>query len=121
MDVLGYSLEEIGDIMESSIPSVKAVLHRGRERLRKPLEPDDTPPPALAEPERTLLAAYVDRFNDRDFDAIREMLAEEARLELVSKSRMEVAARWGDILTTTPGCRIGCSFPDGWAGPRPCR
>ena len=34
MDVLGYSLEEIGNITASSIPAVKAALHRGRERLR---------------------------------------------------------------------------------------
>ena len=35
-----------------------------------------------------MLAAYVDRFNARDFDAIRDMLAEEVRLELVNKTRM---------------------------------
>jgi RNA polymerase sigma-70 factor, ECF subfamily len=94
MDVLGYSLEEIGGIMDSSTPAVKAALHRGRERLRElSLEPDDVRPPALAEPERTLLGIYVDRFNSRDFDAIREMLAEEVRLELVAKSRMNGRGR----------------------------
>jgi RNA polymerase sigma-70 factor, ECF subfamily len=89
MDVLGYSLEEIGGIVNSSIPAVKAALHRGRGRLRElSLEPAGASPPVLAEPKRALLAAYVDRFNSRDFDAIREMLAEEVRLELVAKSRM---------------------------------
>ena len=89
MDVLGYSIEEIGAVMDSSIPAVKAALHRGRARLRElAQEPDDLPPPVLAEPERSLLAAYVDRFNARDFDAVRAMLAAEVRLELVSKSRM---------------------------------
>src|SRR5262245_2277978 len=34
MDVLGYSLEEISSIIGSSVPAVKAALHRGRERLR---------------------------------------------------------------------------------------
>jgi RNA polymerase sigma-70 factor (ECF subfamily) len=89
MDVLGYSLEEIGGVMDSSIPAVKAALHRGRARLRElAQEPDDRPPPVLAEPQRSLLAAYVDRFNARDFDAIRDMLADEVRLELVNRSRM---------------------------------
>jgi RNA polymerase sigma-70 factor (ECF subfamily) len=89
MDVLGYSLEEIGAVMDTSIPAIKAALHRGRARLRElAQEPDDRPAPVLAEPERSLLAAYVDRFNARDFDAIRDMLADEVRLELVSKSRM---------------------------------
>jgi RNA polymerase sigma-70 factor (ECF subfamily) len=34
----------------------------------------------LAEPERLLLAKYVDRFNARDFNAVRDMLADEVRL-----------------------------------------
>jgi RNA polymerase sigma-70 factor (ECF subfamily) len=89
MDVLGYSIEEIGDIIAASVPAVKAALHRGRTRLRKLAdEPDDRPPPALSEPERARLAAYADRFNARDFDAIRDMLAEDVRLELVARARM---------------------------------
>jgi len=89
MDVLGYSLEETGTIMDASIPGVKAALHRGRARLRKlTREPEDVLLPVLAEAERSLLARYVDRFNARDFDAIRDMLAEEVRLELVNRRRM---------------------------------
>ena len=89
MEVLGYSLEEIGGVMDSSVPAVKAALHRGRARLRAlAQEPEDTPLPGLAEPERSLLAAYVERFNARDFDAIRDMLADEVRLELVARTRM---------------------------------
>ena len=34
MDVLGYSLQQIGDVTSLSIPGVKAALHRGRARLR---------------------------------------------------------------------------------------
>ena len=89
MDVLGYSLEEIAGILETSVPAVKADLHRGRSRLRSlAQEPEDRPVPALSEAERSLLTVYVDRFNARDFDAIREMLAEEVRLELVNRTRM---------------------------------
>jgi RNA polymerase sigma-70 factor, ECF subfamily len=89
MDVLGYSLEEIGGIMDASIPAVKSALHRGRARLRELAEePDDLPLPVLAGAERSRLAAYVERFNARDFDAIRNMLADEVRLELVNKTRL---------------------------------
>lgn len=89
MDVLGYSLEEIGGVLDSSIPAVKAALHRGRTRLRElAAEPDDRPLPVLKEPERSLLAGYIDRFNARDFDAVRDMLAEEVRLDLVSRPPM---------------------------------
>ena len=89
MDVLGYSLQEIGSVMDMSTPAVKAALHRGRARIRElTQEADDLPPPVLGERERALLAAYVDRFNARDFDTVRDMLAEEVRAELVSRTRL---------------------------------
>lgn len=98
-DVLGYSLDEIGGITGSTLPAVKAALHRGREGLRTALdEPDDRPPPALDAAERTRLAAYVARFNARDFDALRDMLAEDVQVELVTKTRLkgraEVSGRY---------------------------
>jgi RNA polymerase sigma-70 factor (ECF subfamily) len=97
MDVLGYSLEEIGGVMDSSIPAVKAALHRGRARLRElAQEPEDLTLPVLAEPERSLLAAYVDRFNARDFDTLRDMLADEVRLELVNKLRLNGRSEVGN-------------------------
>jgi RNA polymerase sigma-70 factor (ECF subfamily) len=90
MDVLGYSLQEIAEIMASTIPAVKAALHRGRGRLRRLAEaPDDTPVPALAAAQRSLLLQYIDRFNARDFDAIRDLLANEVQLDLVARSRLE--------------------------------
>jgi RNA polymerase sigma-70 factor (ECF subfamily) len=101
MDVLGYSLQEIGEVIDSTVPAVKAALSRGRARLRElALERDDRSPPVLPAPQRSLLNAYVDRFNARDFDAIRDMLADEVRLELVNKTRMsgkgEVASYFGN-------------------------
>ena len=89
MDVLGYTLEEISIIIDSSVPAVKASLHRGRTRLRDlAQEPDDQPVPQLPEPERTRLATYVDRFNARDFDAVRDLLADDVRLDLVNRVRV---------------------------------
>ena len=89
-DVLGYSLQEICEIVDNSVPAAKAALQRGRSRLRAlAAETDDTSVPALAEPERTRLKTYVERFNAHDFDAIRAMLAEDVRLELVNRVRLE--------------------------------
>ncbi|PWT89605.1 MAG: RNA polymerase subunit sigma-70 [Proteobacteria bacterium] len=89
MDVLGYSLDEIGRMTGLTIPAIKAALHRGRARLREiAVEPDAVEHPSLPEPDRSLLASYVDGFNARDFDAIRDMLAEEVRLELVGRTHM---------------------------------
>ena len=90
MDVLGYSLQEITKVVDSTIPAVKAALNRGRARLRElALEQDDRPLPVLPAAQRSLLNAYVDRFNARDVDAIRDMLANEVRLELVNKTRLK--------------------------------
>lgn len=90
MDVLGYSLDEIGDVTGANIAAVKAALHRGRERLREfSREPEEAVAPMLAAPERARLAAYVERFNAHDFDAVREMLAADVQLDLVSRRRMK--------------------------------
>jgi RNA polymerase sigma-70 factor, ECF subfamily len=95
-DVLGYSLDEIGGITGSSLAAVKAALHRGRERLRAVVaEPDERPLPALNEADRARLAGYVERFNARDFDAIRNMLAEDVQVELVTKTRLKGRAEVG--------------------------
>ena len=89
MDVLGCSLQELCDVMDFSLPAVKAALHRGRARLRElAAEPDDMPHPALSAAERDRLGAYVARFNARDFDAVRAMIADDVRLDLVNKTRM---------------------------------
>jgi RNA polymerase sigma-70 factor (ECF subfamily) len=89
MDVLGYTVEEISGIIAATVPAVKAALNRGRVRLRELAHEDaDRPAPVLPEAERIRLAAYVARFNARDFDAIRDMLAEDVRLDLISRTRL---------------------------------
>jgi RNA polymerase sigma-70 factor, ECF subfamily len=99
-DVLGYSIEETGEIIAATVPAVKAALHRGRERLHElAAEPTDRPAAVMSGPERARLVAYADRFNARDFDAVRDMLAEDVRLELVSRTRMrgrEVRSYFGN-------------------------
>jgi RNA polymerase sigma-70 factor, ECF subfamily len=89
MDVLGCSLQEICAVMDFSLPAAKAALHRGRTRLSElASEPDDVPPPVLSQADRTRLGGYVEHFNARDFDALREMIADDVRLDLVNKTRM---------------------------------
>ena len=100
-DVLGCSLREVCDVMDFSLPAVKAALHRGRARLRELAdEPDDLPRPTLSEADHDRLGKYVAHFNARDFDAIRAMIADDVRLDLVNKTRMsgkaEVAKYFGN-------------------------
>ncbi|MPZ33469.1 MAG: sigma-70 family RNA polymerase sigma factor [Rhodospirillales bacterium] len=100
MDVLGHSLEEISEVLESTVPAVKANLHRGRQRLVElAAEPDDRPPPVLAEVDRQRLAAYVARFNARDFDALRAQLADEVKVEVVNRTRLSGRGEVGRYFT----------------------
>jgi RNA polymerase sigma-70 factor, ECF subfamily len=89
MDVLGCSLQEVCEIMDYSLSAAKAALHRGRTHLRELAEEgDDAPHPALSAADQARLSAYVASFNARDFDMIRAMLADDVRLELVNRTRM---------------------------------
>jgi len=87
-DVLGYSLEEVREATGNSLAGVKASLHRGRAHLRRLLrEGVDSPLPMLHEAEKSRLKLYVERFNARDFDGIRDLLTEDVRLDLVNHER----------------------------------
>ncbi|CAN5382170.1 sigma-70 family RNA polymerase sigma factor [soil metagenome] len=96
-DVLGYSVQETADIIGNSLPATKAAIQRGRLRLQQIAgEPDEAPVPALGDADTRRLRAYVDSFNARDFDAVRAMLADDVRLELVNRLRAEGKGRVGD-------------------------
>lgn len=115
-DVLGYSLDEISKFTESSIPAVKSALQRGRTRLKKLAhEPDDSPQPELQERDRRLLAAYAERFNARDFDAVRAMLADEVKLNLVNRlqadGKVPVSNYFGNY-SQLGGWRLGLGMVD---------
>jgi RNA polymerase sigma-70 factor, ECF subfamily len=84
-EVLGYSLAEIADILETSVGGVKAALHRARTKLvaakdELPLR-REPPPPAVA--------AYLEAFNDRDWTRLRSMLEAEVKCELVGFRRLD--------------------------------
>lgn len=87
VDVLGHTLEETTEILDVTVPAAKAALHRGRLRLRA-LAATDAPAPGLDPRMRQRLRAYADRFNARDFDALRALLAEDVRLDLAGRTRL---------------------------------
>jgi RNA polymerase sigma-70 factor (ECF subfamily) len=100
MDVLGYSLDEIGGITAMTVPGIKAALHRGRARLRElAAAPDDKAMPQLGARERALLSAYVDRFNAHDVDGFRDLLADDVRLEVVTRFKRQGRADVGTYVT----------------------
>lgn len=83
-DVLGHSLDEIAALLELRLPAVKAALHRGRERLHAAPRETRAADPSSRSP---AIARYVDRFNARDWDAVRAMLADDVRLDVVSRAQ----------------------------------
>jgi RNA polymerase sigma-70 factor (ECF subfamily) len=86
-DVIGYSLAEISELLDATVPEIKAALHRGRTRLRELAQNLDANTPAPSdEHERELLRRYVERFNARDFDSLRALLTDEVRLELFNRA-----------------------------------
>jgi RNA polymerase sigma-70 factor, ECF subfamily len=118
-DVLGYSVQEIGAITETTVPSVKGALNRGRTRLRERAhDPGDRPQPQLGEHERAQLTRYVDLFNARDFDAIRALLADDVKLELVNlhKSQGELVHRYFANYELNANWRFAIAFIDGRPG-----
>lgn len=83
-DVLGHSLDEIATLLELSVPAVKAALHRGRVRLRDELA---NVAEIATRPASPVVARYAALFNARDWDGVRALLADDVRLNLVSKSQ----------------------------------
>jgi RNA polymerase sigma-70 factor, ECF subfamily len=97
-DVLSYRLEEISEILDISVPSIKGALHRGRASLRRQAAAAEAQPasiPPLSQEQGALLGRYVALFNARDFDALRAMLAEDVQLELVGMTEKSGAADVG--------------------------
>jgi RNA polymerase sigma factor (sigma-70 family) len=94
-DVLGHSLEETAETMDTTILAVKAALVRGRARLAEtPVEGGEAPVPkgaprsaAGAAAERADLDRYATLFNARDWDGVRALVADDCRLDLVAKSQ----------------------------------
>ena len=85
-DVLGCTLEEIAEATGSSVQSVKAALFRGRTALRaRPAATEVGELRRASLAERESLHRYAELFNRRDWDGLRAVLAEDCRLELVSR------------------------------------
>lgn len=80
-EVFDYSLEEIAELVGSTVGGVKAALNRGRTKLATTQEP-----PVISRPrnpdEIRVLQLYVERFNRRDWDGLRELISADAQLRV---------------------------------------
>jgi RNA polymerase sigma-70 factor (ECF subfamily) len=104
-DVLGHSLDEAAAIIGTSEAATKSALQRGRMRLSEfAKEPDDVTLPAIDDAARARLFAYVDGFKLGDFDAVRAMLAEDVRLDLVARLKRNGKSEVGEYLGRYSAC-----------------
>jgi RNA polymerase sigma-70 factor (ECF subfamily) len=83
-DVFDYSLEEIAELVDSTVGGVKAALSRGRSKLAS-LPESSAPRRATSAEMSRLLRLYVERFNQRDWDGVRELVSADARLVVADR------------------------------------
>ena len=89
-DVLGHSVDDIASIAECTPAAAKSALQRGRVALRQLAQmPEDTRLPLMSDADRQKMTAYVHLFRNGDFDAIRAMLADDVKLDLVNRLKLE--------------------------------
>lgn len=89
-DVFDYTLEEIAELVGSTVGGVKAALSRGRSKLTALPQQPASSPKKNAEFSR-LLHLYVERFNQRDWDGLRELISADARLLVADRFAGQLA------------------------------
>ena len=104
-DVLEHSIDEIAVELDLSVAAVKAALHRGRVALQRLGE---APPPAPQAHEASpSLRRYASLFNAHDWDGVRSLLADDVRLDLVSRRK---AAGRREVGTYFANYARGCDW-----------
>lgn len=99
-DVLGYSVDEIASVAECTPAAAKSALQRGRVALRQLAQaPEETRLPLMSDVARKKIADYVHLFQVGDFDAIRAMLADDVKLDLVNRLKLEGHDKIGHYFT----------------------
>jgi len=85
-DVFDYSLQEVAELVDSTVVGVKAALHRGRSKIKASSAPIKSQ--AIENPELVqLLDLYVERFIRHDWDGLRELISADARLNVIDRFR----------------------------------
>jgi len=83
-DVFDYSLEEIAELVDSTVGGVKAALNRARTKLAE--SSPQAKPARSASPElKRVMQLYVERFNRRDWEGVRELVSADARLNVAER------------------------------------
>jgi RNA polymerase sigma-70 factor (ECF subfamily) len=84
-DVFDYSLDEIAEMVGSTAGGVKAALNRSRSKLSGSRHPMTKPQVAQNDEATRLRDLYVERFNRKDWDGVRELITADARLVVADR------------------------------------
>lgn len=93
-DAFDLGLDEVAEILSTSVGAIKAALHRGRGKLA---DPD---PEVMRTPAPGVLDAFCAAFNARDLDRLTALLLDQATVEVVGASTHHGAARARDTVLT---------------------
>jgi RNA polymerase sigma-70 factor (ECF subfamily) len=96
-DVLGHSLEDIAALLDTSVNAVKGHLARGRTRLKA--INTHIPPRAVDRSPSPEVARFVALFNERDWEGLRALLAQDVKLKQSSHPVRVGAADVGMFFT----------------------
>jgi RNA polymerase sigma-70 factor (ECF subfamily) len=95
-DVLGHSVEEVAEIADCTPAAAKSALQRGRKTLRHLAQMSgDVLVPMMSEADFQKMRTYVQLFQRGEFDAIRAILAEDVKLDLVNRLKLEGREKTG--------------------------
>ena len=83
-DVFDYSLDEIAELVDSTVGGVKSALNRARTKLAEST-PRATATRNVSPELKRVMQLYVERFNRRDWDGVRELLSADARLNVAER------------------------------------
>jgi RNA polymerase sigma-70 factor (TIGR02960 family) len=84
-DVLGFHANEVADMLDSSVESVKSALKRARGSLQhqRPTADDREPPPASDSPsEDAIVARFVRAWESADLDALVALLTDDVFMSM---------------------------------------
>jgi RNA polymerase sigma-70 factor (ECF subfamily) len=120
-EVLGWKAAEAAELLDTSVASVNSALQRARATLdARDLAVAD-PAPSLDQPDRELLARYVEAFERYDMEALTSLIHEDARqsmppYELWLAGRRDILAWW---VGPGAGCRGSRVIPTAAANGAP--
>jgi RNA polymerase sigma-70 factor (ECF subfamily) len=116
-EVLHWKASEAAELLDTSVASVNSALQRARATLRVSGIASSDTVPAIGEPQRALLARYIEAFEAYDMDSLTSVIAQDAKqsmppYDLWLRGRDDILSWW-----VGPGseCRGSRLLPTGGA------